>query len=278
MTINAPRILCVDNKNNDLATSAEAYLEILRIWTRNNDPDAYLLFREVRSAGIYLSTDLTTKYQSKDAKGTKLEAIDQDKHDNVHLRALDAALLKKHKAEETEYIMARAANRKIQGFKRDHLLYWDYIICFDSRVEAELNRLYKAVENEAIIMPGMGKITAKSVQRLDIKYDEKNLKDSATDLMRILEKWVQQNLKHNGKKWTVPDKPMNGMKRTKQIVIPEAQFTVLKNKTKKWDEVQEKTKCDIQAAPKRDGTRLVTITGEEKEIQKAAKALEKFWL
>jgi len=276
-------ISCIKYSYLDLATPAQAYLEILRIWTRNNAPDKHLLFREVGSAGVYLSTELTQKHPSKDAKATKLLASNKVSIDSVNLRALHAALQENQNAEETECIMARTAYRTIQGFTQDHLLRWDYIICFDSKVEAELNRLYKAVENEAITTPGAAKVKAKIMGRLDIKYDKNNLKGSATELMRVLEKWVQENFKHNGKKWAAPNKPMNGTWRTKQIVIPGAQYRALWKVTatkSEWEDVQKKTKCDLKATSEReDGTRLVTITGDKKEdLQKAAERLEKFWV
>lgn len=264
----------------DQSTSAQAYLEILRIWTRNNTDDGHLLFRDVASAGVNIETVFTRKNV---VKGVHLLSTDKIKHDNASLRAL-RHILPEHKpplnASETDYILARAANRKLQGVFSSHM-YWNYIVCFRTSVNDELQRLKKVLVNNNIYKPELIAAPKAEIVFLPGTYVPGDPSATAKAIMTSLEGWVHKTLRHKENKWAAPTKPMRGMWRTKQIVIPKEQYAALcaNGNNSKWKAIAADTKCFLDASFERgDGTRLITITGQESHVGEAADQVAKFWL
>lgn len=203
-------------------------------------------------------------------------------HDNSSLRALKFSLPKSLEGSETDYILARIANRKLQGVSLNHM-YWDYIICFRSSVNKELQRLKQILINNAIKKPEPSPSPMAEIVFLPKTYIEGNPSQTAKNMMSSLEAWVHKSIKYKGNKWSAPDKPMRGVWRTKQIIVPKAQYDALLangNKSKsKWEAIKEEMKCSLNGSPERaDGTRLITITGNEKKILEAAEQVAKFWI
>ena len=175
--------------------------------------------------------------------------------------------------------MARAANRKIQGISLDHF-YWDYIICFRSSVEGELKSLESVIRNNAIRAPQLARVPKAKIVLLPTSFDKDDLTNWAKRLMHALEEWMGKNFRYEGHQWKVPEKPIKGMWRTKQIVIPGAQYDALRmyGTKSEWTAIETATKCDLKATSEmRDGSRLVTISGGEEGVRRAAERMEKFW-
>jgi hypothetical protein len=259
----------------DQATSAQAYLEILRLASRNNTADVHTLFREVASAGSSISTSFA---QASAPKGVRLRSSTQIKHDNTSLRALKLVLPKNLNSDETEYIFSRAANRKMQGVSLDHM-YWDHIICFRTSVRDELERLKKALVNNAIKYPG-SRLPKAEIVLLKTSYSTTDHSQNALNMMKAIDGWAHSMFKYKGYKWNVPEKGIKGMWRSKQILIPEAQYDALcaGGSKCKWNAISAEMKCSLASSTERGGMRLVTITGDRTNLASAAENLAKFWI
>ena len=265
------------------ATAAEAYLEILRIWTINTTDDRHVLFSASTSAGIRIEPRFTKRNPTKEVPLISSKSFTPQNRD---LRALDLVLRKSenYEAEETTYIMARAANRIIQGLEDTNFHYYKYILCFDLKVEKELNRLYGVLQQAALDdSSGEKKPPTAKIILLPTKYDEKNLTISAENLMNALEDWVQKNFQYKGKSWKVPGMPMmKGKWRTKQMLILTSQLEVLgraQNGKSEWDKIEKETECNLIISWGRlYNTRLLTISGKKDKVENVVKRIEPFWL
>jgi hypothetical protein len=247
----------------------------LRLVSRNNTSDVSTPFREVASAGVFLSTSFAEKNAP---KGTKLHSSTSIKHDNTSLRALKLTLPSKLNSDETDYIFSRTASRKIQGVSLDHM-YWDYIICFRTTVKDELERLQKVLRNSAIKSPGLVKPPKAQIVLLKASYSSSDHSQNAINTMKAIDGWAHGVWKYKGSKWTLPEKGIKAMWRSKQILIPEAQYDALcaNGSKSKWNAIGAEVKCNLASSTERNGMRLVTVTGDRTNLGFAAEKLLKYW-
>jgi hypothetical protein len=164
-----------------------------------------------------------------------------------------------------------------QGVNLDHM-YWDYIICFRTSVRDELERLKKVLVNNAIKSPGSRAPKAEIVL-LKVSYSNTDHSQNALNTVKALDGWVHNTFKYKGNKWNLPEKGIKGMWRSKQILIPEAQYDALcaGGSKSKWNTISAEVKYNLASSTERGGMRLITMTGDKANLGTTAEKLAKFW-
>jgi hypothetical protein len=158
-------------------------------------------------------------------------------------------------------------------------MYWDNIICFRTSVKEELDRLKKVLVNNAIKSPGSRPPKAEIVL-LRVPYSTSDHSQNAVNTMKALDGWVHNVFRYKRNKWNLPEKGVKGIWRSKQILIPEAQYDALcaGGSNSKWSAISAEVKCNLAAGLERGGLRLITITGERGNLWIGAEKLAKFWM
>jgi hypothetical protein len=97
--------------------------------------------------------------------------------------------------------------------------------------------------------------------------------------MKALNAWTHDTFRYKGYKWNVPEKGIKGMWRSKQILIPEAQYNALVGggSRSRWNAISAEVRCNLASSTERGGMRLITMTGDRAHLASAAEKLGKFW-
>lgn len=171
-------ILFVDNWNGTRAIMAQAYMELIRVWTANTT--RRWLFRRVDSAGLYVGTSSPGEgaqladgeelvLGSGSASQVALEALSGDRY---YFQSDD-------EPKEKEKALKRVQSHQPQGVKDYMFAAYRYILCFDTHaLKALRQRAEKAREADAknkkpqariLLLPGTEEAirTASSLEIVD---------------------------------------------------------------------------------------------------------------
>lgn len=246
-----PRILCVDRSNDGRGPFAQAYLELLRVLQANCSESRKWIFKDVSSAGLFVSSDFSRSHSKLFPKDS-LFWPKQEARRNLALIAFDKNGT--FEGSEKRTIMARVANRKIRGLKGDDFRKYNHIICFDDQTYALLISLRQEASNDA-----HGIVMSAKIHYLKIGWDLHKYEQEMQTAKSILRQWATENLG-----WKDPHKDIkSGLWRTKQIIIPEAGFqALLRDKEKRLARIKGDTGCHFHfSGEKDDGMRIVSIVG-----------------
>lgn len=145
-------------------------------------------------------------------------------------------------------------------------------------MKEELDRLKKVLMNNASKNPG-SRPPKVEIILLKVSYSFTDHSQNALNTMKALDGWVHNTFRYKGSKWNVPDKGIRGMWRSKQILIPEAQYDALSagGSKSELNAISTKEKVSLAVGVERGGLRLVTITGDRANLGSAAEKLLKYW-
>jgi hypothetical protein len=255
-----PQILCIDRSNDGRGPFAQAYLELLRVLQANCSESRKWIFKDVSSAGLYVSSDFSRSHSKLFPKDS-LFWPKQEARSNLALIAFDKNGT--FEGSEKRTIMARVANRKIRGLRGDDFKKNNHIICFDDQTYGMLKLLKQAASNDAhgISMPA-------DIHLLKIGWDLHKYEQEMQTAKKILRIWAEKYLG-----WKDPHKDVQaGYWGTKQIMIPEAGFlALLREKEKRLARIKGATQCDFHFSGDRDdGMRIVSIVGGKDRLDVAA--------
>jgi hypothetical protein len=270
----SPTILCVDSANDGRSPFAQAYLELLRTWLANTGKHRPWIFKDVSSAGAFITSEFSRKHSAdfhkhsshfpKDAHS--LIAHNQDRT-NLDLRAFNKQGT--YDGSEKRTVMARVGNRKIRGIRAVDFQK-DFILCFDEPMYELLKVMKQAATNDA-----HGHSQPAQIHLINIRSDLHKHDYEIRDAKAKLREWAAKNLG-----WTQPSEAISGgFWRTRQVVIPEAGYRALfREHEKRLTALKEESTCDFHFSGEwDDGWRLVSIVGRRDKIQETGTKVLESW-
>ncbi|KAL9119034.1 MAG: hypothetical protein Q9187_004413 [Circinaria calcarea] len=260
------RILCVDGSNNIVrSVIAQAYLELVRVWTANTSKQ--WLFKEVESASCGVVSMFTKKYQAEAQIKTALQP--RAKHSNN--KALRAHSEQDHfRSEERTEIFRRLLNSTSRGINAVHFNDFDYIIYFDQPTHDLLENLKPYAKNCAAGKPQRAKLVLFKGAELFEDLDK-----TIHEVKMATRRWLEHEFK-----WVRPLASIkNGPWRTRQMTIPDECFSRLTAKKGAGrEEIEAKSGCKLWISSKRqDPQTLLSIVGPQEVLSKAEALVRKLF-
>jgi len=268
------RIICVDAQNDGRGPLAQAYLELLRLWSLNTTSHRSMLFHSVTSAGFRLSTDFTAKH-ALNFSGPLTPIASSAPRFNTPLHAFDDQ--KTFPSSEKRQILARVGNRNLRGLrKEDFLGEVDYMICFDREAERMLKVLRGCAIRDSNATNLKAAISDSRIVCLDKSgaWNKSDMSKSVYGIKNELRAWVASALG-----WRKPSVGFEeGMWRSRQLVVREPGYRALKGKDAAKLEVVKKSGCTFWIEGYRGAEgRVVTVTGPKDKLGEAVRLVEGAW-
>lgn len=261
------RILCVDRSNDGRGIFAQAYLELLRIWLADTRENRSWLFKDVSSAGCFVSSEFSRKHSRLYPKEASNLFTTHQERNNLALRTYDKQGT--FEGAEKRAVMARVGNRRIRGLKASDFQK-NFIVCFDMATFELLKLLRQAASNDANGAPQIAQIHLVEIGS-DMHKVEKEMKAAKSTLRGWATKylgWKEPSISAKGGFW-----------RTKQILIPDAALhALLREKEKRLTTLKKESDCDYHfSSETEEGMRLVSIVGKKDRLDEAATKILESW-
>jgi len=261
------RILCVDWSNDGRSVFAQAYLELLRIWLADTRENRSWLFKDISSAGCFVSSDFSRKHSKLFPKGASSLFMTKQERNNLALSAYDKQGT--FEGAEKRAVMARVGNRRIRGLRGSDFQK-SFILCFDKATFELLKLLRQAASNDANGAPQIAQIHLVEIGS-DMHKAEKEMKAAKERLRGWATKylgWKEPSISAKGGFW-----------RTKQILIPDAGLhALLREKENRLTALKKESDCDYHfSSETEEGMRLVSIVGKKDRLDEAATKILESW-
>lgn len=261
------RILCIDRTNDGRGPFAQVYLELLRIWVANTSESRKWLFKSVSSAGLFLSSDFSSKHSKLFPHSGHAVFKSKQERQNLALAAFDRN--GSFESSEKRVVMARVANRKMRGVRGSDFAV-DYILCFDKQSYDLLRNLRQAAEDDA-----HGAHQRAEIHLVDVASDLHKHDHEMQTAKQMLRKWAMKTLG-----WKEPIRPIDiGFWGTRQVIVPEAGFVaLLRDKERRLLAIKQSTGCDFHfSSETEEGLRIVSIVGSKDRLDLAATKVLYTW-
>ena len=266
-TTMSARILCVDRSNDGRSVFAQAYLELLRIWLADTRENRSWLFKDISSAGSFVSSEFSRRHSKLFPKGPSSLFVTKQDRSNPVLRTYDKQGT--FEGAEKRAVMARVGNRRIRGLRGSDFQK-NYIVCFDKQTFDLLKALRQAASNDANGAPQIAQIhlveIGSDMHKVDheMKMAKERLRGWATKYLG----WKEPSISAKGGFW-----------RTKQILIPDAGLhALLRDKEKRLTVLKKESDCDYHfSSETEEGMRLVSIVGKKDRLDEAATKILESW-
>ena len=261
------RILCVDRTNDGRSIFAQAYLELLRIWLADTCEQRNWLFKDVTSAGSFVSSDFSRRHSKLFPNGASNLFVTKQERNNVVLRAYDKQGT--FEGAEKRAVMARVGNRRIRGLRGSDFQK-DFIVCFDMQTFDLLKALRQAATNDAKGHSQMAQIHLVPIgahlhnDRTEMEVAKVQLRGWATKYLG----WKEPSVSSMGGFW-----------RTKQVLIPDAgYYALLRGNGRRLATLKKDSDCRYQfSSEMEEGMRLVSIVGKKDRLSEAATNILESW-
>ena len=244
---------------------AQAYLELVRVWTANTSKQ--WLFKEVESASCGVESMFAKKYQAQ----TKTALQPRAKHSNN--KALRAHSEQDHfRSEEKTKIFRRLLNSKSRGINAVHFNDFDYIVYFDQPTHDLLEKLKPHAKEIAAGKPQRAKYVLFKGAEL---YED--LDKTIHEVKMATRRWLEHEFK-----WVRPlARIKSGPWRTRQMTIPDKCFSRLTTKKgAERKEIEAKSGCKLWISSKTQDPQsqtLLSIVGPQEVLSKAEALVRKLF-
>lgn len=264
-------IMVVSSYNEVRSLIAQAYLELVQVWTVNNSGE--WLFNRVESAGVQIET----KFSRRSLKSQRKLLV---KGGNAPASAALKAILGKEsyfRSEEKDDILARIAHHRSRGIDNWHFRKYEYMLCLDKSVYETLTRLAKCCKKRYGDMPSYANLS-KIILLKDIKLKDAAANLSADDTSKLVNS-IKDSIKSFLDKeyhWKRPPLSVaDGPYRTKQIVLlnTDMKLSVAEIEAK-LSEISTRTECRIRITDEKFDSQLLSITGRREAVPLASSLLK----
>ena len=244
----------------------QAYLELLRIWLADTRENRSWLFKDVASAGSFISSEFSRRHLKLFPKGVSLFVTKQERS-NLALKTYDRQGT--FEGAEKRAVMARVGNRRVRGLRASDFQK-NFIICFDKQTLHLLKTLKQAASNDANGAPQTANIhlveIGSGIHKVDheMKIAKERLRGWATKYLG----WKQPSISARGGFW-----------RTKQVLIPDAGLhALLREKERILTALKKESDCDYHfSSETEEGMRLVSIVGKKDRLDEATMKILESW-
>jgi hypothetical protein len=246
---------------------AQAYLELLRIWLADTREQRTWLFKDISSAGSFISSEFSRNHSKFFPKEASSLSVTKQERQNLALRTYDKQGT--FEGAEKRAVMARVGNRRIRGLRGSDFQK-NFILCFDKPTIELLKVLRQAASNDANGQPQIAQIHLVEIGS-DLHKDNQEM--TAAKLQ--LRGWATKNLG-----WKEPSiSAKGGFWRTKQVLIPDAGLhALLREKEKRLTALKKQSDCDYHfSSETEEGMRLVSIVGKKDRLEEAATKILESW-